>query len=157
MGARKLKGMDGCVSPVEYLNMVKEIVAALLSDHINQMGWVSSHVSELRDVFSSVDAYLAQLGDGTDLTWQGKFPPSVLQFWDLLESLLFSNKFFTTIENGVKHHRGVAEIVACDEIKSALANIKQTTTAENSGGDATTIPVESSVAQNRSQWLTHSH
>ena len=38
VGTRKLKGMDGVVSAVEYLNMVKDIKDRLLNEHIYQFG-----------------------------------------------------------------------------------------------------------------------
>ena len=56
VGARKLKGMDGDVSTIEYLNYVKDIKDRLLNDQIYQFGWTVTDIDTCKNAFSSVDA-----------------------------------------------------------------------------------------------------
>ena len=56
LGTRKLKGMDGDVSVIEYLNMVKDIKDRFLNEHIYQFGWAPANIETVRSAFTSVEA-----------------------------------------------------------------------------------------------------
>ena len=53
LGTRKIKGMDGDVSVIEYFNMVKDIKDRFLNEHIYQFGWAPANIETVRAAFTS--------------------------------------------------------------------------------------------------------
>ena len=73
VGARKLKGMDGSVSPVEYLNMIREIINVLLAEQPLRMGWSAAQVADIKDAFESISAYKKKVFDKSQNKTQRKY------------------------------------------------------------------------------------
>ena len=105
--------------------MVGEIKAKLLTQVLESHGWERQHVEETKATFATVKSHAARMQSGGDLTWQAAFPGSLVAFWDLLESLLFSKKYSASIHNGLRAHRSAADILESEELKAALTLIEE--------------------------------
>ena len=97
---------------------------------LENQGWERSHIEETKATFATVKSHAAKLQSGGDLTWQAAFPRSLVAFWDLLEALLFTKKFSASIYNGIRAHRGAADILESDELKAAIDTIAEAAKAE---------------------------
>ena len=110
--------------------MVGDIKARLLTQVLENQGWERKHIEETKATFATVKSHAAKLQSGGDLTWQAAFPRSLVAFWDLLEALLFTRKFSASIYNGIRAHRGAADILESDELKTAITSIADAAKAE---------------------------
>ena len=105
--------------------MVGEIKAKLLTQVLESHGWECRHVEETKATFATVKSHAARMQSGGDLTWQAAFPRSLVAFWDLLESLLFSKKYSASIHNGLRANRSAVDILESEELKAALTLIEE--------------------------------
>ena len=105
---------------------------------LENQGWERSHIEETKATFATVKSHAAKLQSGGDLTWQAAFPRSLVAFWDLLEALLFTKKFSASIYNGIRAHRGAADILESDELKAAVDIIAEAAKAEQAEAKAAT-------------------
>ena len=70
----------------------------------------------------------------------------MLAFGDLLEGILFAKQYLDTIQNGMRGHRSVVDILAADTFKSDIDAIKSSADVERGLTGTTLPPTEDSSA-----------
>ena len=112
--------------------MVGDIKTRLLNVVLQSNDWKQKHIEEVRATFATVRNYEEKK---EDLTLQAGMPRSLLALWDLLESLLFTRRFYESIHTGLKAHRSAADILEADEFKDVLTTIVEAAKAERAEQD----------------------